>query len=390
MSSIAEFYSQNLAAEVTKGMDQKVKNGGYPGRAPVGYRNARELVDGVEIKTIVPHEEQAEHVRWAFEAYATGDYSIRSLTDALEARGLRTRLARKDLPKPMVRSKVHYMLRSSFYVGVIEWKGEQYQGRHQPLVSIETWTQVQKLLSERDHSAERQRTHKHYLKGSLYCGRCDRRMSVMSVTGRGGQYEYFYCLGRHRGEGCDLPFLAVDKVEEAVAELYRDIELGPEIADEVRTILLDEMQRATEGARAEHQAQQQRVVRLEQERRRLVRAHLDGAIPVDLLREEQERLRVELLQAEAQLRAAEVRWDDVERNVTYALGMTADCYQAYRRGEVGHGGASTRASSSHPRRRRRGVLQPAHPRVLADAARDDLSRRGTQKPRPIAHGSGFE
>ena len=34
MSSIAEFYSRNLATEVIKGSMQKAKNGGTPGRAP--------------------------------------------------------------------------------------------------------------------------------------------------------------------------------------------------------------------------------------------------------------------------------------------------------------------------------------------------------------------
>ncbi len=41
MSSIAEFYSRNLAAEVTKGLTQKVAQGGTPGRAPIGYLNVR-------------------------------------------------------------------------------------------------------------------------------------------------------------------------------------------------------------------------------------------------------------------------------------------------------------------------------------------------------------
>ena len=37
MSSIAEFYSQNLAMEILKGSVQKAKNGGTPGRVPLGY-----------------------------------------------------------------------------------------------------------------------------------------------------------------------------------------------------------------------------------------------------------------------------------------------------------------------------------------------------------------
>ncbi|MYV97578.1 recombinase family protein [Streptomyces sp. SID3343] len=39
MAGIAEFYSANLASEAKKGMRQKVKSGGTPGHAPLGYRN---------------------------------------------------------------------------------------------------------------------------------------------------------------------------------------------------------------------------------------------------------------------------------------------------------------------------------------------------------------
>ena len=37
MSTIAEFYSRNLATEVAKGMNQKAIGGGTNGRAPIGY-----------------------------------------------------------------------------------------------------------------------------------------------------------------------------------------------------------------------------------------------------------------------------------------------------------------------------------------------------------------
>ena len=36
MAGIAEFYSKNLATEALKGMTQKAKVGGTPGRAPIG------------------------------------------------------------------------------------------------------------------------------------------------------------------------------------------------------------------------------------------------------------------------------------------------------------------------------------------------------------------
>lgn len=43
MSSIAEFYSRNLANEVIKGMSEKARNGGTNGKAPPDYRDIRSL-----------------------------------------------------------------------------------------------------------------------------------------------------------------------------------------------------------------------------------------------------------------------------------------------------------------------------------------------------------
>ena len=54
MSSIAEFYSRNLANEVIKGTEQKVRAGGTPTLAPIGYLNTREVIDGRETRNHRP------------------------------------------------------------------------------------------------------------------------------------------------------------------------------------------------------------------------------------------------------------------------------------------------------------------------------------------------
>lgn len=52
MSSIAEFYSQNLAAEISKGTETKVQRGGTTTVAPIGYLNVRHIIDGCEVRTV--------------------------------------------------------------------------------------------------------------------------------------------------------------------------------------------------------------------------------------------------------------------------------------------------------------------------------------------------
>ena len=74
MSSIAEFYSRNLATESRKGMKQKAKNGGTPGMACFGYLNSRTRTDdGREVRTVILDKDRAHWVPWIFERYATGE-----------------------------------------------------------------------------------------------------------------------------------------------------------------------------------------------------------------------------------------------------------------------------------------------------------------------------
>ena len=91
MSSIAEFYSRNLATEVSKGMVQKAMSGGTIAMAPVGYLHVRRMVNGREMRTIEVDPERAPHVKWAFETYATGEWTLHQLPDELDERGLRSR-----------------------------------------------------------------------------------------------------------------------------------------------------------------------------------------------------------------------------------------------------------------------------------------------------------
>jgi len=71
MSSIAEFYSRNLANEVIKGCVQKAKTGGTVGKAPLGYLNVRKNENGREVRSVETDSVRGPLMKWAFETYAT-------------------------------------------------------------------------------------------------------------------------------------------------------------------------------------------------------------------------------------------------------------------------------------------------------------------------------
>ena len=325
----AEFYSANLAAEARKGQIQKAKLGGTPTKAPLGYLNVRKLIEGHEIRTVEIDPERAPHVRWAFAAYGSGAYTLDTLLAALTERGLRTRPTPKKPEKPLSRTQLASMLQNPYYVGVVRYARVEYEGRHEHLIDQHTFAKAKAVLAAHASSSEKDRKHHHYLKGSLYCGRCGSRMSFTYAKGNGGGYAYFYCLGRTRGTGCEQPYVPVDLIETAVENAYGDVRLPRKQTERVRGKLSHALGGMREQAEAEATRQRKRLAKLTEEREKLLHAYYAGAVPVDLLRQEQDRLTTEANQAERHIEVAEASFADIEDTLGKALDLLTDCQRAY-------------------------------------------------------------
>ena len=331
MSSMAEFYSMNLAAEALKGMGQKAKKGGTPTMAPIGYLNVREQVDGHEIRTIAIDSDRAPLVTWAFETYATGEYPIRRLADALNDKGFTTRRIGKKGGNPISASNVAKMLANPYYIGVVTFRGVQYPGAHKPIVTLETFAKVQATLESRRHQGEKQRQHPHYLKSTIICGRCGSRLCFTRSRGRrGDHYDYFFCLGRQQHRtACDLPYLAADSVEAAVEAHYLTVTLPESRLGQIRDEVRAAMRKLDRHNEREARVQTKRLRQLANEREKLLQSYYADALPLDLLKREQDRVSREMAEAGAALDAATMQSELIGANLDVALDMIRDCHAAY-------------------------------------------------------------
>ena len=137
--------SRNLLNEVRREQMAKAQRGMYPSVSPMGYLNTAS--DGQ--KPVVVDEARAPLIANLFEWIASGEHSI----DELSTKACDLGLSYQKSGKPVSSSTVYKILRNPFYAGRFVWNGRMYQGRHEPIISMKLWSEVQNVLDERKNEA---------------------------------------------------------------------------------------------------------------------------------------------------------------------------------------------------------------------------------------------
>jgi site-specific DNA recombinase len=205
------------------------------------------------------------------------------------------------------------VLRDRYYLGIVTYQGEEYPGRHEALVTQELFDRVQSVLDSHNAAGVRQRSHRHHLKGSLWCGRCHdqgreaRMIFQRAVRRHGGIYWYFFCINRH-SHSCDAPYLQADDLEEAVLPHYGTLILPKGFAERVRAKLDEVMADEERGARLMRQHLTAQLKALDIKEESLLDLAADPTLAKEKIRqrlrhvaEERERLTDELANSERSL-----------------------------------------------------------------------------------------
>ena len=311
-------------------MANKARNGGTVGRAKVGYLNVRISVDGRLVNTIAVDEERRHFILMAFEEFATGRYTVETLGEKLAEAGLRTRGTAKWKSQPVSEETLRGMLRDRYYCGYITYKGVEYKGRHEALISEPLFERVQRVLDSHQGAGVRNRTHHHYLKGLMWCARCARRFIVQRAVGRhGGEYYYFFCIGRQDGS-CDHPYVPVEEMEKAVIRYYETEDWLPALLreEQFRAVVRADLEAtSTESVSLSEELRQQyseRLKVLDNKESYLLDLAAEEGWPKETLREKIAAIRKERKDITGSLNAAEKQLAVGRHILGHALDFLSD------------------------------------------------------------------
>jgi len=216
----SKLYSDNLSENVKRGNRAKIARGWLPNKPPIGYLNDRET------GTIVSDPERFNIVRRMWDLMLSGSYNPKQIVEMANTQwGLRTVQRKRSGGNPLAPSAIYKILTNIFYTGLIEWNGKLYQGKHEPMITMQQFEDVQIVLGKRT----RPRPHRlnFTYTGLIRCEECKCAITASHHTNRHGtQYTYYHCTKKKKGYKCHQPYVRMRRLEQQISNHLATLQLS--------------------------------------------------------------------------------------------------------------------------------------------------------------------
>jgi site-specific DNA recombinase len=282
----SKYMVDNLSENVKRGQRQKLRRGEWPGWAPLGYLNHKDL------RKVVIDPVKGPLVRELFDLYATGHHNLPELQKLTFGSGL---MSRKG--KPLSKSELQRTLKRPFYYGLMKYTGEWHQGTHEPLVTKELFDKVQAVIQRQSRPKKRKNTFA--LLGFATCATCGGAITAERQKG----HHYYRCT-KKKGK-CTEPYVREEHLAEQVRAAIAKVALPPDVFQQMMAEWAKEQETARQPIAPIKAELQKKTVEVQKKIDRLLELHLDGLIEKSEYRSKKEILLNKKVELEEEIKKAE-------------------------------------------------------------------------------------
>ena len=260
----SKYFVDNLRENTKRGLRQKIRNGVWPGWAPVGYLN------NLKTKMIDVDSEKVLKIKKLFELYATGKHAFNSLANWCKEHNLKG-----NLGKDISTSNIPIILQNIFYIGLMKYKGEIFEGKHEPLISKKLFDRVQEILKQRGRTQEIKK-HDFVFLGLMRCASCGASITAEIQKG----HNYYRCT-KKKGVCQEKHYLREENLIEQIKNFLQKVSLSSQDAKKVLAELEKDELRAKEQAKATVQNLKEELLQIEKQLEKLMDVYLAEVISTE-------------------------------------------------------------------------------------------------------------
>ena len=270
LANMASFYTEQMAVELSQGIQKRGQEGWFPGKSPYGYENVR--MDGRSIVRTVKAE--AEKVRRVFKMYAYGSHTLESIVKRLDDEGI---TFRPSTPK-WRRTTVHNIFTHRGYIGEVLFRGNWYAGKHEAIVDRSTFDRVQSLLRP-----GQQHTHTTtYSSDLISCGHCGYKITgelkVKKTLSGLREYIYYRCT-KYNKVGHPRTRVEEADLDRQVLDLFSKLNVETDdVRNWIRSVLAAKTKEEQDDSKSQRAELQRQESLLTGQQDRLLNLRIDDQI----------------------------------------------------------------------------------------------------------------
>ena len=260
----SKYFVDNLRENVKRGLRQKIRNGVWPGWAPVGY------VNNPRTRAIDVDEKKAPKVRKLFELYAKGDQTLYSLANWCKKNKLKS-----NNDKDLRVGGIHKILQNIFYIGLMKYNSEIHEGKHKPIISKKLFDTCQEVLGKRGKVQEVRKNHFAFL-GLMKCKSCG-----CSITAERQKGHNYYRCTKKKGLCQEKHYLREESLVEQMKNYLQKVSLSSQDTEKVLFELEKEETEAKEQAKSTVQNLKIKLGEVEKQLEKLLDVYLSEVITTE-------------------------------------------------------------------------------------------------------------
>ena len=212
---------KNIKTRAKSTTEYRARNGYALGKAPVGYINPKKTKKNKE-KIIIPDDSKKHYIKQAFDLYATGMFSLDGVGRELAKYGFVNKLG-----KPYPKKRIEDILKNPVYMGKVQYEGELYEGKHEPIISEELFYRVQ--LRFKNTGSRRPKGEVKTYTGFIKCANCGCAYTGLVKHGahNSGTYTYYRCSNYNKAHTKERN-ISEYLIDEAMQEVLESFDISDE------------------------------------------------------------------------------------------------------------------------------------------------------------------
>ncbi len=215
---LAKYYSDAISDNVKRALEQKLRRGEFPGKAPYGYKNIRHADGRADI---IIDEYASCIVQKAFELYATGAFSMSLLCEKIN----------KDYGLSWSKGYLDYVLKHEFYSGTMVWCSKSYPHRYPAIISTTLFEQVQQVKTNFNKKPAKYAGLPYIYRGLIRCAEC----GLAITPEKHKRFVYYHCTqykGKHNAQ-----WLREEEITAQLEAVFKNLQIPKDIVKELIQIL---------------------------------------------------------------------------------------------------------------------------------------------------------